>query len=86
METLKTHWIGMAGVHGCVPASCDVYDTARDAADSLADLHELGRTRRAALRRDLYLELDMGRDGNEYAEIVECDCADPSQHSDYEGV
>ena len=79
-----THYIGMAGLHGCIPQTCDVYETAKDAADSLAQTHDLGQKRTAALRRDLYLELNLHRDGNEYAEITSCDCANPSQHSDSE--
>lgn len=77
-----THFIGMAGLHGCMPATCDVYDTHNDAAASLADLHDLGVNRAAALRRNGYLELNLHRDGNEYAEITECDCAEPWIHSD----
>ena len=76
------HFIGMAGLHGCLPQTCDVYDSIRDAADSLASIHDLGKRRTAMLRRDLYLELNLHRDGNEYAEIEECNCGDPSRHSD----
>jgi hypothetical protein len=78
----KTHYIGMAGIHGCLPQTCEVYATAREACDSLADLHDLGKNRRAALCRDLYLELNMSRDGNEYCEVTSCDCNDPTCHSD----
>lgn len=81
---MSKHWIGMAGLHGCLPQTCGVYDSAEDAADSLADLHELGKRRRAELRRDLYIELNIHRDGNEYAEITECECNDPACHSDSE--
>lgn len=78
----KIHWIGMAGLHGCLPATCDVYDSAADAAESMAQIHDLGKRRRAELRRDLYLELDIHRDGNEYIEITECNCSTPEEHSD----
>ena len=75
-----THYIGMAGLHGCLPNYCAAYDTYDDAVESLADLHELGKRRATKLRRDAYLELNLRRDGNEYAEITECDCNDPSIH------
>jgi len=78
------HYIGMAGIHGCIPATCDSYESYDSAVESLASLHELGRGRRQALKRDGYLELNMQRDGNEYAEISECECSDPGVHSDSE--
>jgi hypothetical protein len=78
----KVHYIGMAGLHGCMPSACGVYDSQKDAAEGLASIHELGKNRTAELRRTGYLELNMNRDGNEYAEISECSCADPSQHGD----
>ena len=81
-----THYIGIAGLHGCMPQTCDVYETAKDAAESLAQTHDLGRKRAATLRRYLYLELNLRRDGNEYAEITACECSNPSQHSDSDEV
>ncbi len=77
-----THYIGMAGIHGCMPQTCDVYDSVKSAAESLASIHELGRNRRRKLQRDEYLELNIQRDGNEYAEITECSCDTPGIHSD----
>ena len=77
-----THYIGMAGLHGCLPQTCASYESVEAAADSLAETHGLGKRRTTALRRDLSLELNLHRDGNEYAEIVECDCDDPAQHDD----
>ena len=77
---MATHYIGMAGLHGCIPQTCNVYDSQADATESLASIHELGKKRAAALRRDGYIELNLGRDGNEYAEIEECDCETPSDH------
>ena len=37
----KEHYIAMAGLHGCLPASCHAHDEYEDAVESLADLHEL---------------------------------------------
>ena len=76
------HYIGMAGLHGCMPQTCGAYDTAEAAAESLGDTHDLGRKRRAELWRDWSIELNLKRDGNEYAEISECDCDDPESHND----
>ena len=46
METINTtHYIGMAGLHGYLPATCDVYDSVKSAAESLASIHELGKNR-----------------------------------------
>ena len=76
------HYIGMAGLHGCLPQYCEVYDTYEEAAEGLAFLHELGRDRIRRLRMDGYLELNLHRDGNEYCEITECECSTPEIHSD----
>ncbi len=78
----KVHFIAMAGLHGCLPQSCECYDTYATAVDSLVSLHELGRKRARILNRDGYLELNLGRDGNEYCEIEECSCDSPEDHSD----
>ena len=76
------HWIGMAGLHGCLPQTCGGYDTYDDACKALVDTHELDRNRRRELRRDGYLELNLHRDANEYIEITECDCASPKDHNE----
>jgi len=80
--TTARHYIGMAGLHGCMPSCCGTYDSVKDAAEGLGDIHELGKNRRQALRRDLYLELNHARDGNEYCEIIECSCDDPEAHDE----
>lgn len=77
-----THYIGMAGLHGCLPQTCDVYDSYEGAIESLSDLHELGRNRWREFRRDGSIELNIQRDGNEYAEVSECECSTPNVHSD----
>ena len=85
----EKHFIGMAGLHGCMPNYCGVYDTYDDAVDGLSDIHELGRGRRALLQQNSYLELRNDgdafpfiNDGNEYCEIVDCDCDTPEIHQD----
>ena len=79
---MAIHYVGMAGIHGCMPATCDVYDSPESAADSLAFLHNFGKHKRRELCQDRYLALNMKRYGNEYVEIMECDCATPEVHSD----
>lgn len=81
-EKPGVHYHYGAGLHGSLyeygPHTTYDYD---QAVDDLADTHELGRRRRAQLKRDGYLEMNLHRDGNEYCEIVECnnpDCEVPS--------
>lgn len=81
-RTTTTHYIAMGGLHGCLPSHCDVYETWQDAVTALVDQYELGKKRASVLRRNLSLELNSKRDGNEYVEIVECDCETPEVHSD----
>ena len=76
------HYIGMAGLRGCLPNYCVTHDTHDDAVMDLADTHELGRDRTRRLKRDSFLLLNLHRDGNEYCEITECDCDDPGIHND----
>ncbi len=78
----KVHYIGMAGLHGCMPQTCDVYESQEAAAESLASIHDLGKRRTRELKRDGYIELNLRRDGNEYAEITSCTCDEPETHSD----
>ena len=77
-----THFIIMAGLHGYLPNYCDVCDDHKTAVQSLAQVHEIGKNRTRKLSHDNYLELNLERDGNEYAEIQECDCDTPWVHSD----
>lgn len=84
------HYIAMSGSHGCLPDNCEVFDTRKAAVDSLVSLFELGRTRKARLNKNGYLELvaspiEQAQDvsfGAAYCEITECDCDNPAQHSD----
>ena len=95
------HYIGMAGLRGCLPQTCDVYAEFDDAVDSLCLIHDLGiySKFRKELKRDGFVELHLHDwqtlnkngvpfgpvypgHGNEYAEIIECDCNEPWIHSD----
>jgi|OpeIllAssembly_1097287.scaffolds.fasta_scaffold800759_2 hypothetical protein len=76
------HWIAMAGIHGCLPNYSSCCDTYEDAVATLTALHDLGRDRRRELAERGTLELKMQRDGNEYCEIVSCECATPEDHDE----
>lgn len=82
LEAEKTHYIAMAGIHGCLPAYCASHETYDSAVESLAEIHELSGNKTRILRRDGYIELSMAKHGNEYAEITECTCDDPESHND----
>ena len=62
--------------------SCAVYETLRDALQELTDTFELGKERRARLRRHLFLRLRGPVDGAAYCEITRCTCADRRVHED----
>jgi hypothetical protein len=84
------HYIYMSGDHGYLPDYCDVSRDHKTAVESLAQLHDLGKTRKTSLANDNYLELELtpiekAQDhyfGAEYCEITECDCDTPWIHSD----
>lgn len=80
----KKHYIAMAGLAGCIPNYCEVYESFESAVDSICEIHELGRVYRARLAKDSYVDLKLKRHGNEYAEITECNCDLACQHSDTE--
>ncbi len=76
------HWVGMAGMCGCLPNYCGVFDSKRDAARTLAEMHDEARGVYRRLMRHDYAALDVRRDGNEYAEVSMCACDAPSVHED----
>ena len=78
---MTKHYIGMSGLNGYLPQFTTVGPTRTSVADTLASVHERGKNWRAQLVRDWYMEL-RPEDGAEYAEIVECDCSDPTIHED----
>jgi hypothetical protein len=77
------HFIAEAGLYGCLPNYCQFHDTYQAAVDDLAALHELGRDRKRILKRDGYLDLNIKRDGNEYAAVVACNCGNIEQHKEF---
>jgi hypothetical protein len=87
---MAKHYIEMSGDHGYLPDHCDVSSDRDSCVESLAQLFDLGRTRKATLKREGYLELTPSpvevnqgvTFGAEYCEIVECVCSTPWIHSE----
>lgn len=81
---MSKHYIAMAGLHGCLPNYVASHDDRDSALFDLISMHELNAD--AGLVRDLketgIVELDVQEHGNEYAEVIECDCNHPEQHDD----
>lgn len=84
----RKHYVGMAGIHGCMPSTCGAYDTIGQAASSLGDLHSTDDGKHGStwvtnqLIRHHYVELSMRRHGNDYASIDVCRCDTPNDHND----
>lgn len=78
----KMHYIGMAGLSGYLPQCTVTGPTRTSVAEQLAFIHERGQNWTKALIRDWYADLRLPIDGNEYAEIVECNCETPEIHED----
>ena len=79
---MSRHYIGCAGLHECMSAYCASYENYADAVADLAQLHELGKGRTRELAKNGYLELNLHKDGNEYCEIIECNCKSPEDHQE----
>ena len=77
---MKRHYIAMAGLNGYMPQFCEAFPDRNQAVDTLAEIHEIGKNRTTKLRKYGYIQLNLRRDGNEYCEIQECTCNDPSVH------
>lgn len=82
VKPIKRHYVGIAGLYGYMPNYCDVFRTKGDAAECLGQIHELSGRAIARLRRDQWIDLDLREYGNEYCEIIECDCNEPEIHSE----
>jgi hypothetical protein len=82
LPLIPTHYIYGSGEHGCLYDNGPHYaETLQDAVDGLAFTFELGRTRKARLKRNLYLELNT-KDGAAYCEITPCKCGNPLEHQE----
>ena len=67
------HYHALAGLHGYLPNMNEPCDNYEDAVECLVQVHELGEKRAAKLMKYGYIELNLKRDGNEYAEVSECE-------------
>jgi hypothetical protein len=77
-----THYIIGSGSFGCLyDNGPHAHRTLKDAVEDLAQTFELGRVRRAQLRRDGFLKLGPSF-GADYCEITECTCDTPWQHNE----
>ena len=79
---MSKHYIGCAGLHGCMSNYSTSHDDYANAVADLTQLHELGRRRSAKLAKNGYLELNLHKDGNEYCEIIECACESLEDHQE----
>ena len=77
-----SHYIIGNGEPGCLYDGCGVCRTLDDAVQSLAEMFNLGRTRKAELKRQRYLRLKPARDGSSYCEITHCNCSTPWIHDE----
>lgn len=83
LPLVPRHYVYGSGEHGYLyDNGPQCAETLKDAVESLARTFNLGRTRKAQLKRGLYLELNPRRDGADYCEITECDCDNPLDHQD----
>ena len=84
-----THYIAMAGLYGYLPQYCQSHESFENAVDDLVELccydtdEQDEKDIREALEFDGFANLEMGKHGNEYAEIQECNCSEPEIHNDY---
>ena len=85
---MTTHYIAMSGMRGCLPDFVHCSESLDEAISAVAEVHSLGRTRRARLREDRFITLDAGPIPNadplgaEYVEIQSCNCGSPQIHGD----
>jgi hypothetical protein len=86
LPRVKRHYIAGSGSHGCLYDQCSYHEDYNSAVESLAETFELGRTRKARLKKNGYLELVPGiaedSFGAEYCEVTSCDCGNPLEHQD----
>ena len=66
-----THYIATSGSYSYLPSFAEAYKRYDDAVEALAMTHDLGQRRRDRLALEGSIELDLERDGAEYAEINE---------------
>ena len=80
-QQVSPHYIAMSGSYGCLPDYCSCCVSVAEAVDSLSDLFELEEEAEGELRSALYIDLTRDH-GAQYAEVVECNCLFPFEHSE----
>jgi hypothetical protein len=83
MKNNGKHYVGAAGLHGCMANYVTWNESYNLLVDDLASLHELSSKDRRELRKYGYLEMNLHKHGNEYAEISECHCGNPEEHEGF---
>lgn len=78
----EVHYVAMAGLHGCLPDYCQSFDNRGNCVDYLADWLDLDNIVKREFELTGYTDLSLLNHGVQYAEIIECDCDDPSVHND----
>lgn len=79
---MRAHFIAGSGSRGCLFDAATVHPTYTQAVEELTSRFDLGRDRRRKLTRESFMELSPRRDGADYCQIEECDCAEPWTHDD----
>ncbi len=79
---MTQHFIAMSGSHGCLPDFCQSYGSPESAAEAIGQLFELEPVDVRWLGNRGYLELGGPEYSADYAEIIGCNCATPSDHDD----
>jgi len=67
---MNKDYSAMAGLHGCMPNYCAGHDSYNDAVEDLITMHELDQTQSIDLYVNGYLELDLGKHGNAYCQVM----------------
>ena len=78
---MAKHYIGMNGLRGYMPDSCNSYETEQDAVDSLTALLELTDEQAQELEERGIVDCTPEQ-GAEYCSVDECDCSEPECHND----
>jgi hypothetical protein len=81
MPVKNLHWIGMNGSRGCMPDFCAAYDTRSAPVEELANHLELTDAQRKELD-DVGIVECVPDQGAAYAEIQECNCDKPWEHTE----
>jgi hypothetical protein len=68
-----SHFHILAGLRGYLPIYSVVFETLESTVEAATTVHDLSEEQAEELYRDLEIELDIHKHGNEYIQIFECD-------------